>query len=116
MPGTLACIARRLAQCYARYTFDDPVFAELPIDTGVRGLVAGALSSLSASQQLMVSLMRKNNLRTNRANSQVLAATSEVENKITVLPLDRPYEADTAMPLAVKFLAPVPIALTEAAA
>ncbi len=59
-------IRTRLAQSYAHHTFDDPILAEVPIDTVVSGLIAGALSSFGLQERIIVSLIRESNLRINR--------------------------------------------------
>jgi hypothetical protein len=76
----------RLAQAYANYTFDDPSAAGSAIDTAVSGLFAGVLSSLSASEQIMVNLMRAHNLRINRSNAEVLSALSRIESMLATGP------------------------------
>ena len=112
-------VRARLAQSYARYTFDDPILAKTPIDTVVCGLVAGALSSLGPSEQMMLSLIRESNIRINRTSAEILAAISLIDSKIAYLPVEnerRLSERDLATILPSKGIASISFDLTEAAA
>jgi hypothetical protein len=70
---------RRLAQSYAKYTFDDPVLAATPIETAIAGLVAGALSSFSEAERLILGLMRESNSKSFQLQSEILAAITRLE-------------------------------------
>jgi hypothetical protein len=53
---------RRLSDWYAHYTAEDSARAASRIDAAVSGLVAGVLSSLNVSEQLLVDVMRQSNV------------------------------------------------------
>lgn len=72
----------RLAQAYAHHTFNDPSMAGSAIDAAVAGLIAGVLSSLSASEQIMVNLMRAHNLRISCGNAEVLSTLARIESML----------------------------------
>lgn len=79
----------RLAQAYARYTFDDPSMSGSAIDTAVSGLIAGVLSSLSPSEQIMVNLMRAHNLRISRSNAEVRSTLARIESMLRTGPQEQ---------------------------
>jgi hypothetical protein len=53
---------QRLADWYAHYTAEDSALAVARINAAISGLVAGVLSNLNRSEQLLIELMRYSNL------------------------------------------------------
>jgi hypothetical protein len=53
---------RRLSDWYAHYTAEDSARAASRIDAAVSGLVAGVLSTLNVSEQLLIDVMRQSNV------------------------------------------------------
>ncbi len=75
-------VRERLAVSYSRYTSDDPAFATASIDTALLGLTAGALSTLSPSERIIVELMRETNHRINTASAEILGVLSRIDKML----------------------------------